>query len=57
MIAKASPTTKRFEVIDKKKFAVIAIDENFKTFALYIVALEAESLILIYPTKKTQILT
>lgn len=29
--------------IDKKEFAKVALDENFKTFLIYIVALKAET--------------
>lgn len=32
-------TTKRFELIDNKKFIIIAIDENFKTFIIFIALL------------------
>lgn len=33
-------TAKRVEFIDKKQFIVAAIDENSKTFVIYIAALE-----------------
>ena len=39
--AKALPTTKIIELIDKHKFAKTALDENFETFVMYVAALEA----------------
>lgn len=41
-IAEALPTTSWVEFIDKKEFVKTALDENFKTFIVYVEALEAE---------------
>ena len=35
IITKALPTIKQVEFINKKKFAKVALDENFKTFIIY----------------------
>ena len=37
--AKALPTTKRVELINKKEFAKVALDRNSETFVIYIVSL------------------
>lgn len=42
--AKALPTSKRAEFIDKKGFIKVALNENSETFMVYIVTLEAELL-------------
>ena len=39
--AEALPTTKWVELIDKKKFAKAALDEESETFMVYVAALEA----------------
>ena len=39
--AKALPTTKRVELINKKEFAKAALDEKSETFVVYVAALEA----------------
>ena len=39
--AKALPTTKRVELIDIRKFAKAALDEESETFLIYVAALEA----------------
>ena len=39
--ADALPTTRRVKLIDKKKFAKAALDENFETFMVHVAALEA----------------
>ena len=39
--AEALPTTKRVELIDRKKFAKAALDEESKTFVIHAAALEA----------------
>ena len=38
--AKALPTIKRVELIDKKEFAKVALDENSKTFVVYVASLD-----------------
>lgn len=38
---KALPTTKQIEFIDKKEFVKMTLNENFKTFMMHIVILEA----------------
>ena len=40
-VAEALPTTKRVKLIDKKKFAKAALDEQSETFMVHIAALEA----------------
>ncbi len=41
---KALPTTSRVELIDKKEFAKVALDENSETFVVHVSALDvAES--------------
>ena len=51
--AKALPTTKRFELINKKEFAKVALDEKSETFVVHITSL---NLVLgIYPGKEAQI--
>ena len=37
--AKALPTTKRVELIDKKEFAKAALDENSETFVVHVASL------------------
>ena len=46
--AKALLTTKRVELIDKKEFAKVALDENFETFVVYVASLDLR----IYPDKE-----
>ena len=41
--AEALPTTKRVELIDKKKFAKKALNENFETFVTYVTSLASIS--------------
>ena len=41
IIEKALTTTQKIELINKKEFAKAALDEEFKTFVIYIVALVA----------------
>lgn len=53
---KALLTTKKVELIDKKKFATLIKDENFKIFVIYIATLEAQLLILVHLIRKAQIL-
>ena len=51
--AKALPTTKRVKFIDKKEFAKAALDENSKTFVVYVTSF---NLVLgIYPDREAQI--
>ena len=38
--AKAVPTIKRIELLDKKKFAKAALDKESETFVMYILSLE-----------------
>lgn len=53
-ITKALLTTSWVELIDKKKLAKAALDENFETFVVHISALEA---ITIHFSRTTQIAT
>ena len=39
IIAKALPSTKRVELINKKEFAKVKLDENFKTFVIHVASL------------------
>lgn len=50
--AKALPTTKKIEFIDKREFAIAAMNEDSETFVRYVVAVEAELLILLHPRKR-----
>ena len=43
------------KLINKKKFAKVALDENFKTFVVYVVLAEVETLI--HSLQTTQITT
>lgn len=52
--AKALSTIKWIEFIDKKKFTKVLLDENIKTFVVYVSFFDLSS-ILIYLVKKTQI--
>ena len=51
--AKALPTTKRIELIDKKEFAKAALDRNSKTFVIHVAFLNLVPGI--YPDKEAQI--
>ena len=53
--AKALPTTKRGELIDKKEFGKAALGENFGTFVVHVVALDLA--LRIYPDKEAQIVS
>ncbi len=50
----ALPTTSRVKLIDKRKFAKVAIDENFETFVVHMSALDVVELS-IHPSKAAQI--
>ena len=52
-IAKALPTTKRVELIDKKEFAKAALDKNFETFVIHIASLNLVPEI--HPDREAQI--
>ena len=55
IIAKALPTTKQIELIDKKKFVKAAVDENSETYVIYVATLEAPlSGIMIHLSQKAQ---
>ena len=54
-IAKALPTTKRVELINKKKFAKAALDENSKTFVVYMASLNLAPAPRIYLDRVVQI--
>lgn len=47
-IAKVLPTTQRVKLIDKKEFVVVALDNNTKTFIVYIIVLSTPT-IQVYP--------
>ncbi len=54
IVAKTLPTTSRVELIDKREFAKVALDENLETFVVHVSALNvAEPMI--YPSRATQI--
>ncbi len=50
--ADALPTTSRVELIDKREFAKVALDENSKTFVVHVTTLEATT---IHPSRAAQI--
>ena len=39
MTFKAEPITRKIELIDKKEFAIVVLDKNFKTFVIHITIL------------------
>ena len=54
--ALALPTTKRVELIDKKKFAKVALDEESETFVVHVAALKTPLAgMTIYSSQKAQI--
>ena len=53
-VAEALPTTKWVEIIDKKKFARAAFDENVKAFIMHVTSFSL-NLMSIHPAKKAQI--
>ena len=52
--AKALPTIKQVEIIDKKEFAKTALDENVEAFVVHVTSLSLSSMV-IHPAKKAQI--
>lgn len=54
-IAKTLPTISKIKIIDKKKFAKIALNKNCKTFMIYITTLEVLIIISIYTLWAPQI--
>ncbi len=56
MAAKALPTTSQVELIDKREFAKVAIDENSEIFVMHMSALDIAEL-LIHPSQAAQIAT
>ncbi len=53
-VAEALPTTSWVELIDKREFAKVALDENLETFVVHVSALDvAESSI--HPSQAAQI--
>ncbi len=52
---KVLPTTKKIELIRKKKFAIIAFDPDHEAFVVHIVALNIGLDDEIYPSKRAQI--
>ena len=55
MAAEALLTTRRVEIIDKKKFAAIALNADNKTFVVHIMALAEPITMLIYPSHQAQV--
>ena len=53
-VAKALPTTKRVEIIDKKEFTKAALDENVEAFVVHVTSLSLNSMP-IYPAREAQI--
>ena len=52
---KALLTTQKIELIDKKKFAKAALDENINVFVMHVSFLSVRSKMTINPAWKTQI--
>ena len=52
--AEALPTSKQVEFINKKEFAKVALDKNFKTFVIHVASLNS-ILLNIYPFHRPQI--
>ena len=56
MTAEALLTTKQVEIIDKKEFAKVALDENIEVFVVHVTSLSLNKLtMLIYLAKEAQI--
>ena len=53
--AKALPTTRRVEIIDKKEFAAAALNADDKTFVMHIAALAEPMTMPIYPSCQAQV--
>lgn len=53
--AKAIPTARRVELIDKHEFVKAALDENSKTFVVHVSALEVQAEMTIHPSRIAQI--
>lgn len=45
-IAKVLPATKKVELIDKNKFAKVALDENIEAFVVHVASIESISIYL-----------
>ena len=48
IVVEALPTTRRVEIIDRKKFAAVALNANDETFVVHIVALAEPTTMLIH---------
>ena len=48
IIIKALPTTSWVKLINKREFARVTLDENFKTFVIHITALKMSTAMFIY---------
>ena len=51
--AEALPTTRRVEIIDKKEFAVAALNKDDETFVMHTAAISTDSNI--HPSRRAQI--
>ena len=49
------PITSWVELFDKKKFAKLGLDENFKTFVIYVAILEVTTIMPIYSLRTFQV--
>ncbi len=54
--ADAPSTTSRFELIDKREFAKAALDENSKSFMIYVAAIKLLTAMPIHPSRAAQVL-
>ncbi len=54
-IAKALSTTSWVELIDKREFAEVTLDENFEIFMIHIVILKVPTVMPIHPFKPSQV--
>lgn len=52
---KALPTTSWVKFINKSELAKAALDENFGTFVVYLTILEISTVMLIYPSRASQL--
>ena len=57
MAAKALPTTRRVEIINKEEFAVVALNADNETFVMHVAALVKPITISIYPSCQAQVAT
>lgn len=53
--AEVLPTTKRVELINTREFAAIGLDDNAKTFVIYVATLSTTPVMQVYPFCQAQV--